>query len=76
MIDGVKAWITHGGEADFYTVFARTAAEGPDGPRDQLLPVPADAPGLSAAPAERKMGMRASPTAQVHFDGAGCRPSG
>ena len=24
-IDGVKAWISHAGQADFYTVFARTS---------------------------------------------------
>ena len=27
-LDGTKAWITHGGVADFYTVLARTGAEG------------------------------------------------
>ena len=26
---GTKAWITHGGQADFYTVFARTSADRP-----------------------------------------------
>ncbi|MET7680956.1 acyl-CoA dehydrogenase family protein [Streptomyces sp. NPDC005423] len=67
VIDGTKAWITHGGIADFYTVMARTGEEGPRGITAFL--VPGDAPGLSAAPPERKMGMKGSPTAQVHFDG-------
>jgi len=72
-IDGVKAWISHAGRADFYTVFARTAGR-PDG-RDRArgiscLHVPADTGGVSAAPAEHKMGMRASVTAQMIFDGA------
>lgn len=66
-IDGTKAWITHGGVADFYTVLARSGAEGPRGITAYL--VPADSPGLSAAQPERKMGMKGSPTAQVHFDG-------
>lgn len=67
VINGTKAWITHGGVADFYTVLARTGAEGPRGITAFL--VPGDAPGLSAARPERKMGMKGSPTAQLHFDG-------
>ncbi len=73
VIDGVKAWITHGGQADFYTLFARTSGEasGPD--RSQGIScfhVPAGTPGVSAAPPEHKMGMRSSPTAQVRFASA------
>ena len=72
-IDGVKAWISHAGQADFYTLFARTSGQ-PEG-RDRArgiscLHVPADTEGVSAAPAEHKMGMRASVTAQMIFDGA------
>ncbi|KNB49957.1 acyl-CoA dehydrogenase family protein [Streptomyces caatingaensis] len=67
VLDGTKAWITHGGIADFYTVLARTGGEGARGITAFL--VPGDAPGLSAAPPERKMGMKGSPTAQVHLDG-------
>ncbi|MEU7968587.1 acyl-CoA dehydrogenase family protein [Streptomyces sp. NPDC049097] len=66
-ITGTKSWITHGGIADFYTVMARTGEEGPRGITAFL--VPGDAAGLSAALPERKMGMKGSPTAQVHFDG-------
>ncbi|RLU82293.1 acyl-CoA dehydrogenase [Streptomyces griseocarneus] len=66
-IEGTKAWITHGGIADFYTVLARTGGEGAHGITAFL--VPGDAPGLTAAPPERKMGMKGSPTAQLHFDG-------
>ena len=43
VLNGTKAWISHAGQADFYTVFARTSGE-PDGraagPRNQLLPRP------------------------------------
>ncbi|MET9580362.1 acyl-CoA dehydrogenase family protein [Streptomyces massasporeus] len=67
VITGTKAWITHGGIADFYTVMARTGDEGPRGISAFL--VPGDAEGLSAAVPEKKMGMKGSPTAQVHFDG-------
>ncbi|WP_033309710.1 acyl-CoA dehydrogenase family protein [Streptomyces iakyrus] len=67
VITGTKAWITHGGIADFYTVMARTGEEGPRGISAFL--VPGDAVGLSAAVPEKKMGMKGSPTAQVHFDG-------
>ncbi|MEW1646857.1 acyl-CoA dehydrogenase family protein [Streptomyces sp. NPDC091219] len=67
VIDGTKAWITHGGIADFYTVMARTGEDGPRGISAFL--VPGDAAGLSGAVPEKKMGMKGSPTAQVHFDG-------
>lgn len=67
VIDGTKAWITHGGVADFYTVLARTGDPGARGITAFL--VPGDAEGLTAATPERKMGMKGSPTAQLNFDG-------
>ncbi|MDN3295762.1 acyl-CoA dehydrogenase family protein [Streptomyces ficellus] len=67
IISGTKAWITHGGVADFYTVLARTGGEGARGITAFL--VPGDAEGLSAAAPEKKMGLKGSPTAQLHFDG-------
>jgi len=67
VLDGTKAWITHGGIADFYTVMARTGGPGAKGITAFL--VPGDAPGLGAAAPERKMGLKGSPTAQVHLDG-------
>jgi alkylation response protein AidB-like acyl-CoA dehydrogenase len=73
IVNGVKAWISHAGQADFYTVFARTSGdhEGPDRASGiSCLHVPAQTPGLSAAPAEHKMGMRASVTAQMIFEDA------
>lgn len=66
VINGTKAWITHGGIADFYVVMARTGEPGARGISCFL--VPGDTPGISSATPERKMGLRASPTAQVHFD--------
>jgi alkylation response protein AidB-like acyl-CoA dehydrogenase len=73
IVNGVKAWISHAGQADFYTVFARTSGdhEGPDRAHGiSCLHVPAQTPGVSAAPAEHKMGLRASVTAQMIFEGA------
>lgn len=67
VISGTKAWITHGGVADFYTVLARTGGEGARGISAFL--VPGDAEGLNAALPEKKMGMKGSPTAQINFDG-------
>jgi len=65
-IDGTKAWVTHGGQADFYTVLARTG-EGSRGISCFL--VPAGTPGLAAAEPEQKMGLTASTTASMRFDG-------
>ncbi|MEU4998790.1 acyl-CoA dehydrogenase family protein [Streptomyces sp. NPDC021622] len=67
VLTGTKAWITHGGVADFYTVLARTGGEGARGISAFL--VPGDAEGLNAAVPEKKMGMKGSPTAQINFDG-------
>ncbi|WP_371516009.1 acyl-CoA dehydrogenase family protein [Kitasatospora sp. NBC_01300] len=68
VVNGTKAWITHGGRADFYSALVRTGDEGSKG--ISCLLVPGDAQGLSAAQPEHKMGMRSSPTAQLHFDAA------
>ncbi|HKR70937.1 MAG TPA: acyl-CoA dehydrogenase family protein [Streptosporangiaceae bacterium] len=73
ILNGTKAWITHAGPADFYTVFARTSGD-PDG-RDRArgiscFHVPAQTPGVCPAEPEHKMGMRASVTAQVNFESA------
>lgn len=69
VLTGTKAWITHGGIADFYTVMARTGGEGSGSRGITAFLVPGDAEGLSAAAPEKKMGMKGSPTAQLHFDG-------
>ncbi|MBF6356076.1 acyl-CoA dehydrogenase family protein [Nocardia higoensis] len=64
-INGSKAWITHGGRADFYTLFARTGA----GSRGvSCFLVPADTPGLSFGRPEEKMGLRAIPTTTASYD--------
>lgn len=68
-VSGSKAWITHGGVADFYTLFARTGSPDSGANGITCLHVPATASGLAAEPPERKMGMSSSPTAALRFDG-------
>jgi len=73
LVNGVKAWISHAGQADFYALFARTGGspEGPGRARGiSCFHVPAGTAGVSAAVPEHKMGMRASVTAQMIFDSA------
>ncbi|MQY02281.1 Acyl-CoA dehydrogenase [Actinomadura sp. RB68] len=67
-ITGTKSWITHGGEADFYVLFARTSDDGGRGISCFLTE--GQVPGLTFGPPERKMGLTGSTTAQLHFDGA------
>jgi len=66
VISGRKAFVTHGGEADYYQVFARTGGEGPSG--ISCIFVPASTPGITREKLEHKMGMRSSPTAAMVFD--------
>ena len=66
VVDGAKAWTTHGGHAAFYKVMARTSA---DRNGISCFLVPADSPGLSADVPERKMGLTGSATATMRFDG-------
>jgi alkylation response protein AidB-like acyl-CoA dehydrogenase len=68
VVNGTKAWTTHGGVADFYSLFVRTGGPGPKG--ISCLLAPADTSGLSAAAPERKMGMHASPVAQILLNDA------
>ncbi len=66
-VNGTKAWVTHGGEADFYTLFARTSEDRRQGISCFLCP--AEVAGLEPQTPERKMGMTASTTTSIGFDG-------
>ena len=68
VVDGAKAWVTHGGEADFYNLMVRTGEAGPKG--ISCLLADATTPGLLPQQPERKMGMRASTTATVLLQSA------
>ncbi|KQY58292.1 acyl-CoA dehydrogenase [Aeromicrobium sp. Root495] len=63
VLNGAKAWTTHGGQADFYKVMARTSDDGGRGISCFL--VPADTPGLTADHPEQKMGLMSSTTATM-----------
>jgi acyl-CoA dehydrogenase family member 9 len=63
-LSGEKIWITNGGIADLYTVFARTSsAQG----KISAFVVEAQWPGVSHGHHEDKMGIRASSTTTVSF---------
>ncbi|PVY31708.1 acyl-CoA dehydrogenase family protein [Williamsia muralis] len=66
-VTGAKAWITHGGIADFYNLFARTG-EGSKGISCFLVPDGTD--GLTFGKPEEKMGLSAVPTTSAHYDSA------
>lgn len=64
VLNGEKIWITNGGIADFYTVFART--DSTSGKLSAFL-VERDMPGVSVGQKEDKLGIRASSTTAVNF---------
>lgn len=68
VLTGTKAWITHARVADFYTAFCRTGGPGPKG--ISCLLADRATPGIVPQAAERTMGLRSSPVAQIAFDGA------
>jgi alkylation response protein AidB-like acyl-CoA dehydrogenase len=65
VLNGTKAWVSHGGHADFYKVMARTSD---DRNGISCFLVPGDAAGLCADPPEKKMGMTASATTIMRFE--------
>jgi alkylation response protein AidB-like acyl-CoA dehydrogenase len=68
VVTGTKAWVTHGGRADFYNIFARTGGDGAHG--ISCLLADAATPGVLPQKPERTMGLHSSPPAQIVFDGA------
>jgi acyl-CoA dehydrogenase family protein 9 len=66
-LNGTKIWITNGGIADFFTVFAKTTA--PDQRKGlSAFIVTRDMAGVSTGPHEDKLGIRASSTTTVNLD--------
>jgi len=63
-LNGEKTWITNGGIADFYTVFARTDS---DAGKISAFIVKRDSPGVSIGLKEDKLGIRSSSTTTVSF---------
>ena len=71
VLNGTKRYITNAPVADVFTVMARTGAAGAAGVSAFI--VPADSPGLSLGPVDKKMGQRGTRTCDVMFDN--CRIS-
>ncbi|PNY82256.1 acyl-CoA dehydrogenase [Deinococcus koreensis] len=67
VLDGTKAWITSGGQAQTYLVMARTGGPGARGISCFL--VEDGQPGLSFGKPEEKMGLHAAHTTTVSFEG-------
>jgi alkylation response protein AidB-like acyl-CoA dehydrogenase len=67
VINGAKMWVTNASIADFIVTLVRTD---PDGGSNSLslIVVPTDSGGLHIAPAEKKMGLKGSPTHAVTFE--------
>jgi acyl-CoA dehydrogenase len=69
VLNGTKCWITNGGHADLYIVFATLDRSNRHKGICAFI-VPSDTPGLSRGKKEDKMGQRASDTRVVQFDDA------
>jgi alkylation response protein AidB-like acyl-CoA dehydrogenase len=67
VLNGTKRWITHAGESDFYTVMAVTDPDAGSRGISAFIVEKADA-GVSFGAAEKKMGIKGSPTREVYLD--------
>ncbi|CAA0120061.1 putative acyl-CoA dehydrogenase fadE25 [Mycolicibacterium vanbaalenii] len=67
VLNGTKAWITNGGRSSWYTVMAVTDPDrGANG--ISAFMVHKDDPGFSVGNHERKLGIKGSPTTELHFE--------
>src|SRR5664279_5801106 len=62
LLNGQKCWITNGGFADVYTVFAKI-----DGDKFSAFILERDFEGFTRGPEEHKMGIKGSSTVQLYF---------
>ena len=68
VLNGQKSWITNAGESDLYTVLAVTDPEGERGRNITAFVVEKGDEGFSFGEPERKLGIKGSPTRELHFD--------
>ena len=68
VLNGQKSWITNAGESEFYTVLAVTDPEGERGRNISAFVVEKSDEGFSFGEPERKLGIKGSPTRELHFD--------
>jgi acyl-CoA dehydrogenase family protein 9 len=70
VLDGTKQWITNGGIAGFFTVFAKhTDKEGADHQRISAFIVTPDMAGFTVGKEEDKLGLKGSSTCQLRLEG-------
>ncbi len=74
ILNGQKAWITNAGESELYTVMAVTDPDGPRGGNISAFVVEKSDEGFGFSEKERKLGIKGSPTRELHFDN--CRIPG
>lgn len=67
VLNGAKMWCTNASIADFIVTLARTGPDKGSGSLS-LIVVPTDAEGLHIGPAEKKMGLKGSPTHAVTYE--------
>ncbi len=67
VINGAKMWCTNAGIAEYIITLVRTDPKGGSKSLSMIL-VPTNTPGLKIGPAEKKMGLRGSPTHAVTYD--------
>ncbi len=68
LINGSKIWITNGGFADVFTVFARTSPD-EEGRKPKITAFFVErGPGVTSGPNEHKLGIRGSSTTEVFFE--------
>jgi alkylation response protein AidB-like acyl-CoA dehydrogenase len=69
VLKGTKAWITNAGVSEFYTVLAVTDPDGPRGRNISAFVVERSDEGFTFGEKERKLGIKGSPTRELHLDG-------
>ena len=68
VLTGQKSWITNAGESEFYTVLAVTDPDGERGRNISAFVVEKGDEGFNFGEKERKLGIKGSPTRELHFD--------
>ncbi|MEE9161773.1 MAG: acyl-CoA dehydrogenase family protein [Candidatus Neomarinimicrobiota bacterium] len=70
VLNGQKLWITNGGIADFFTIFAKTpvSSEGKTEDRITAFLLTWGVEGFTRGPEEHKLGIKASSTVPLFFD--------
>jgi alkylation response protein AidB-like acyl-CoA dehydrogenase len=68
VLNGQKSWITNAGVSDYYTVLAVTDPDGRRGSNVSAFVVESSDEGFTFGEKERKLGIKGSPTRELHFD--------